>query len=182
MSENSLWGIISKCKENDNDSFGLLCEKFKPLLRKYSRLLEYEDAYEDLLYCFIICIYKIPIYEENLKNNDIAILSYIKIAMKNQYIYLSKKSLENKERYLNYDNVMAQRPDNTSSINLNSKIFLLDLKNILNTKEINLVYLKFYLQYSDKEIADLYNVSRQAINKRLKTIKSKIKNEYKELI
>lgn len=181
MSENSLWEIISKCKENDNDSFSLLCEKFNPLLRKYSRLLEYEDAYEDLLYCFIICIYKIPIYEENIKNNDIAILAYIKTAIKNQYIYLSKKNLENKKRYLNYDNVMAQQPDNTSSINLNSKIFLWDLKNTLNTKEINLVYLKYYLQYSDKEIADLYNVSRQAINKRLKTIINKIKKQYKEL-
>ena len=51
MSENSLWEIISKCKENDNDSFSLLCEKFNPFFRKYSRLLEYEDAYEDLLYC-----------------------------------------------------------------------------------------------------------------------------------
>ena len=101
--------------------------------------------------------------------------------MKNQYIYLSKKRLENKERYLNYDNVMAQHPDNTSSISLNSKIFLWDLKNILNPREINLVYLKYYLQYSDKEIADLYNVSRQAINKRIKTIINKIKKQYKEL-
>ena len=101
--------------------------------------------------------------------------------MKNQYIYLSKKSLENKERYLDYDNVMAQHPDNTSSISLNSKIFLWDLKNTLNTREINIVYLKYYLQYSDKEIADLYNISRQAINKRLKTIINKIKKQYKEL-
>lgn len=180
MKDNSLYNLILKCKSNDNDSFALLCEKFKPLLKKYSRLLEYDDAYEDLLFRFLICIYKIPLSEKNLENNDIAILSYIKVTMKNQYIYLNKRYAEITAKYMNYDDIMYQYPDNSNTAKLNSRMLLWDLKKVLNNNDLGLLYLKFYLQYTDKEIAASYGISRQAVNKRLHKIIKTVKKLFLE--
>lgn len=166
-------------QKNDNCAFDLLCKKFNPLLKKYSRLLLYDEAYEDLLYCFILCIYKIPINEESFINNNATILSYIKVTIKNQYIFLSKKHTKSMRYTCSYDSLLIEFSDNNDSHNqIQDKLYLFELKRYLNNNEINLVNLKFILQYSDSEIAEVYHISRQAVNKRLCKLKIKIKDLY----
>lgn len=44
---------IRNAQENDEEDMLLLIEKFRPLMVKYARKLNYEDAYDDVMLYFI---------------------------------------------------------------------------------------------------------------------------------
>ena len=67
-----------------------LIETFDKLLRKYARLLRFEDAYEELRLFFIELILQLK-NKEICDDNDGYIVSYISKAVRNQYIALSKR-------------------------------------------------------------------------------------------
>ena len=73
-------------KEPNKDNILLLIEKFKPLLNKYARLLNYEDAYQDLVVFFIAMIKEFPSIE-----NEGKIVNYIGKCVRNEYIRLGIK-------------------------------------------------------------------------------------------
>ncbi|NDO47113.1 hypothetical protein [Clostridium sp. MD294] len=72
-----MYNCIVKAKNNDKESMLALCQKFELLLKKYSWLLSYEDAYNDLMETFLHIIIKIPI-EKKQFYEDKYTLSYIK--------------------------------------------------------------------------------------------------------
>lgn len=178
MADSDLYNLILRCKNNDNQSFEDIIVKFNPLLRKYSWLLHYDDAYEDLLYCFILCMYKMPIKELTFRNNDGKILSYIKTTIKNEYIHLSKKNEQAAKYQCDYEEAVEQIPAYSSNIEIQEQMFLADMRRYLNENEMELLYMKFCLVYSDKEIAEKYHISRQMVNKKLNKMKAKLKKLY----
>lgn len=176
---NNLYKLIYESQKRNKKSLEILCQKFDPLIKKYSYYLNYEDAYQDLLEVFILVIQKIPIQQENFKK-DKYILSYIKTSIKNAYISLNEK----KQKYLNHifltkNNLIEEYSyltNNTSEEK--SNIFLTDMKNNLTKKEYNLLILKFLEGYSDAEIGNILGITRQAINKQSNILKKKIKELY----
>ncbi len=44
---------IRNAQKNDEENMLLLIEKFRPLMVKYARKLNYEDAYDDIMLYFI---------------------------------------------------------------------------------------------------------------------------------
>ena len=66
-----------------------MLQRFERLLRKYARLLNYEDAYSDLVVFFLELL-----LSDNIKGligkPDAIIVNYITKAIKNEYIRLSK--------------------------------------------------------------------------------------------
>ncbi|MCT4687724.1 MAG: sigma-70 family RNA polymerase sigma factor, partial [Vallitalea sp.] len=72
--------------KTDKDSMYVLIKQFEPLIDKYSRLLNYEEARTDLIIAFIELIHKIPCLETP-KN-----ISYINKSIKNTYIRFSKSN------------------------------------------------------------------------------------------
>ena len=176
----SLYELILMCQKNDNDSFEIICKKFEPLIFKYGKLLNYTDAYYDIKYCFILCIYKMPIFQKNFENNDAVILSYIKTAIKNEYISLNKKYEEKLSKQYSYDELATEITDYSYKREFQNLLTIIDLKNILDENDFKLIYLKFYLNYKDKEIAKYFGVSRQAVNKRLHKIMDKLYSIYKK--
>lgn len=173
-----LYELIFKCKEGDKKSIEVLCDKFSPLIKHYSFYLNDEEAYNYLIITLITCVNNMPIKLERF-TSDKYILSYIKSSIFNSYKYFKmSKSKYNKSLYL-VDNILEienNLPD--ENYFYNSTIFFIDLKRILSDKEYSLFQLKYQQGLKDKEIAEMYKVSRQAINKRLNKIKLKLKKSY----
>ena len=51
-----LGALIQNAQENSEEDMLALIERFKPLMVKYARKLNYEDAYNDIVLCFITLI------------------------------------------------------------------------------------------------------------------------------
>lgn len=183
MSE--LYSLIKKSQIKDLDSVEIICSRFAPLIKKYAHMLRYEDAYNDLQLCLIECIYKVPLNNGKFNLSDAYILSYIKKSVYFGYIALSQKSEKYKYKNVFYDNY-EYKVDKISYKEdmclMEDALFLTDIKRILNVKEYELFRLKFIEQYTDSEIAKIFGISRQAVNKRINKMKKKLWEYYKNKV
>lgn len=180
MSE--LFTLIKNRQMNDAKSVEELCEKFFPLIKKYARKLNYEDSYNNLQLCFIECILKIPLNSGKFILSDVYILSYIKKAIYFGYIALSKR-IENYSYknilYESYEFFIEKVSYKENLSFFEDELFKTDIGKILNEKEFKICVLKFIERFTDAEIAEQYNVSRQAINKTINKIKKKLYSYYR---
>lgn len=156
--------IISRAQNNDKQAIMLMINKFKPLIGKYSYLLKYDDANSDLIISFIEIIKKIPIYTNENFKIDKFVVGYIVSAMKNRYIYLSKKHYKVylNEINLNVDNINIWNGEN---LNIEDKIFAWQLLDKLSKRQREVLILKFIKDYSDKDICKILKISRQSVNR-----------------
>jgi len=170
--------LISKAKENDEKAMLDILEMFEPLIRKYHRLLSYdEDLKQEIIYK-IIKLIKTEIIFENLRIiNDYVLLKYIKDSVYHHYIYLSKnkKSMTNHEYIEEITNPEARQ-------SLNDDFIIVDLlKSILTKKEFVCVYFTEIMGYTSEETAKMLHITKQACNQnKLRAIK-KIKNYYNDI-
>lgn len=173
-----LYELIFKCKEGDKKSIEILCDKFSTLIKHYNFYLNDEEAYNYLVVTLITCVNNMPIELERF-TDDKYILSYIESSIFNSYKrFKMSKSKYNKSLYLidNITEIESKLPDENCFYD--NAIFFIDLKRILSDKEYSLFQLKYQQGLKDKEIAEIYKVSRQAINKSLSKIKFKLKKSY----
>lgn len=85
-----LESLIIKAQGSDNEAMLELINKFSPLLKKYARRLNYEDAQNDLTLYFIQLIHGMNLEKMLCKENG-SIINYISICIKN---YHNKKIAE----------------------------------------------------------------------------------------
>lgn len=165
-----LYCTIEQCIMNrDEHALLKIYQKFEPLLKKYSWFLNYEDAKADLAVQFYRCIYKIPIETAEFFD-DKYILSYIEKSIKNIFITLNSR----KERMQNMFCSLEDISCHTASYQINTSD--MEIKEFLATlpaREKDIFFKKYYLDLSDKEIANHYGLSRQAINKSRNKVKQK---------
>ena len=137
-----LYSLIQETHKN-SDHILLLIERFDPLLKKYSRLLNDEDAYSDLIVFFIALIRRFP---ESIKN-DGKIVNYIKISIRNEYIRLSIKrrrlqkskiTLKDEPEYNEFDiDVLIDLYNALDRLTERQKYIVIE--NILNNKTTSLL-------------------------------------------
>lgn len=186
MEIKSLYDCIVKAKNNDKESMLALCQKFEPLLKKYSRALsyDYEDAHSDLQETFLYTIKKIPIELEQF-HQDKYILSYIKSSIHHKFIHLNKKD----EEYENHVCFLSEKTplkailvDDSDNYSIKDIMLLTDIEHLLSEREWLLFVLKILRGYSDSDIAVMLHISRQAVNKQINKIKPKLKKyiDFKE--
>ena len=167
--------IISAQKKN-NDAMMSLINNFQPLLKKYSRKLNIEDSYPDLLLYFVELIQSMDI--SKLKSStDAVIVTYISRSVYNHYchilkniIYLKQEivmsALTCEQTYLLQNKISSKDPQD---------IFVeLNLQEHLTPKENMIIYLIFIKGYSSEDIAKKNNQSRQSINQTKKRALKKI--------
>lgn len=156
--------VISQAQNDDKQAIMFVINKFKPLIGKYSYLLKYDDASSDLIISLIEIIKKMPIHtNENLKI-DKFLVGYIASAIKNRYIYLSKKyyKVYLNEITLNLNNINI---GNSEKFDLDDKIFVWQLLDKLSKLQREVLILKFIKDYSDKDICKTLKISRQSVNR-----------------
>lgn len=152
----------------------LLCKKFKPLLRKYSNKLAYFGAYNELLIEFMNCIFKMPIHNPSFINHDEVIIAYIEKSIKNTYILLNRKNCKIRNSEQPFTALEYALPERNTDFQMT--LLIIDISNALTAYEFKLFKLKYFYNYTDKELAKKENISRQAITKRMKKIRNKLKN------
>lgn len=158
--------LIHQYKNNkDDNSLLTLLDIFRPLIKKYSRKLNYDGAESDLIIYFIELLNKMPLNSSMNKNKYI--LSYINISIKNHYIKLSKyyHQIFDKETELNLEITSDILTNNNPYSNLENKLLLNLALSILPYNQKKIIIDKFFNEKSDVQISGELNISRQAVNK-----------------
>lgn len=179
MSE--LFMRIIKCQSGDEESTKKLCEKFLPIIKKYSNKLYYEeDSLNYMILAFLECIHKIPLYCEKFNENDGVILSYIEKSMYNSYLRYIKKYIDNEKFYQGEDKeyILYNNCITTDKYIINMNILIGDMKKNLSDKEYKLFNDKFLNDLKEVEIAEEYGITKQAVNKQVKKLIKKIRKFY----
>lgn len=167
--DSNLYSIVTNAKlGNSNDLYNLIL-KFNPLLTKYSKLLNYEDAKCDITLCFIEIINKMPINKKF--TDDKFILSYINKGIKNSYINISRN--KNKIDTREY---ICEIQDFNNKIDFHSDLEFYDLIKYLTDREKQIIIFKYFNCLSDIQISKKLNISRQYVNKLNRQALYKIKN------
>lgn len=156
-----LHDIIIDFKQGNTDSATKIIDMFDPLLNKLERQSNCCDIKSELTLFMIELLQKFPIERENLYY-DKNIVSYISKSVKNRYIFLNKKACtqSNMESDLDLSLVKNNKTENNLDM-----IFFNDIINHLTPREQKIIKYKYALNYSDIEIASLFNISRQSVNK-----------------
>ncbi len=152
---------------------------FDNLLKKYARLLKYEDAYEDLQLFLLELLYAMKEKEIGSKN-DGYIVKYIVVSVKNKYIAMSKSLKELKttsfadisdEQMIYIEQLVAKEDKNDISIYYPSN-------GKLSAREELILKLFFTREYSIEEISNYLGISRQAVNQAKNRALNKIRSAY----
>ena len=142
--------LLEKAQQGDNTAMMELIDKFQPLLKKYARKLNYDDAYEDCLLFFIELVKTMDLKKLN-DRKDQAAVAYIKVSVthfygkkickvleRNREIAFSDLSKEQKY----YVEAKASRPDETD-------VFVeLGIDNRLNPNEKMVIYFVYVKGYT----------------------------------
>lgn len=175
MNKNLYTTIVNYKQTKDKNTLLLLLNDFKPLLKKYSFKLNYEDSMNDLICSFISIINKIHI-DSSKFNGDKYVLSYINTAVINSYIYLSKKNTKISTNEYLIDTTDSSYEVNLTPSNLDTSTLIFeDIICNLTEYEKNILRSLFLYDMTVNEIALLYNKSRQAINQGKKRSLDKLK-------
>lgn len=173
-----LYELIEKVQAGDNEAMLIIIEKFEPLNKKYARKLNYEDAYNDLILNIIKLVKNMKLNKFNCTGEG-AMVSYIVTCVYNQYIFLLKKIIINKQEISLSEMSEEQKyiyDVKTSVMDVGNPFVELQIKEILTEDEYKLIYQIYVLEYSVCEIARNKNTSRQAINQKKIRILRKIRN------
>jgi RNA polymerase sigma factor (sigma-70 family) len=153
--------------------------RFIPLIKKYSNLINDEDAFQNLTISFLECIHKIPLENKIFALHNKYILSYIKTTIRNAYIYLNKRAEK-------YDNLNILLDDfsllNTkhSDDEIEENLFFDDIKKLISETNYTIIKLKYIDGFSEEQIGNKLGISRQAVNKRLNKSKKILYAAFKE--
>ena len=167
---NDLVKKILLAKNNDNDAMLDIICRFEPLIRKYARLLNYDNdnCHSDLIEKLITLV-KVGLDTKNLRSdNDGAVVNYIHSALKNQYILLAKanQKIENNETVYDTETLEDKLERDTQCIYTDTEpeITLDICKNILTEREF--IYIKLIVidGYTAESVAKKSGVTKQAVN------------------
>lgn len=157
---NTLYEAVLLSQKGDNDATMQVINKFRPLIKKYSYKLNYDDAEADLTAFLIKIIKKLPVNKNLDMRNDGCIVNYIHKSLTFQYFYLYKKvhQINSMEICLEMD---ISIEDDFSQIE--NSIMLEKLLEVLPEKQKTVIKGIYIENRKQSEIASELKVSRQAI-------------------
>lgn len=151
-----------------------LIKKFDPLLRKYGRMLQIEDGYEEMQLEFIELIHKINA-KPRLDLSEGAMVNYIVSSIKNSFYKLLRESKKQLQPVISFDELTDK--SKCQLISKNEMPLVIILSRTLNRKEILILRLCFEYGYSSAEIARHLHVTRQNINQIKKRALRKLRSD-----
>ncbi len=157
---------IRNAQENDEEDMLLLIEKFRPLMVKYARKLNYEDAYDDVMLYFIKLVKSIKL-DKLTDQTDKIIISYINKSITNFYhkkipqIVSRQKEVIMSELTEEQQYYIEVKTAQTDEINILDEY---GLGHLLTEAERKLIYQVYVEGHSVAELAKYQNRTRQAVN------------------
>ncbi|AGK96646.1 sigma-70 family RNA polymerase sigma factor [Clostridium pasteurianum] len=162
----NLFNLVKEAQLDNKDSMLAIIEKFNPLIKKYSRKLNYDGANSDLIIALIETIRAIPIFTNDALKKEQYIIGYINTSIRHKYIRLSKKHIEitNKETELDI-NILLKNTTEESQDLIDNCIFLNALLDKLSQYQHDIINKLFICNISEVDLARQLNISRQSVNR-----------------
>lgn len=169
--------LIINAQAGNQDAMLQLIARFQPLLRKYARILNYEDSYNDLVVLFIESIHNTKI--EKVKNkNEGAIVNYIAKSIFHSYCKLVGQAVAQRVTPCSLED-MSNRQLYASAAYHSPMHQALDFPHgLLSPREEHILKLIYEKDLSVAEIAQKYHISRQAVNQTKLRGESKLRAYY----
>jgi len=164
--------------QNDKNNFVKLMDRMYPLVKKYTRLL-YKDEQEDIEAEMILALWE-AILKIEYCEDDGKCMTYICNALKNRFYELYRKSKKQHNNLVESDAMDLETiVDNRREFE--EKNFLIDMENYLKDfdNKKRMIYTDIILENkSDAEIGEVYQVSRQYVNRQRKELYKMMRNTY----
>ncbi len=151
--------LIRLFKDGNTAVFSPLFLNFEKLIKMYASRLDSEDTFQELILFLIELFKKIDLSPFEGKNDN-GLNRYIAVALKHEYIRLSKiydKAKKESSQYYEDTNCLY--------VEFNENTLLSEALSILTPKQRKTVIYKYIYNLSDREIGAALNISRQAVNK-----------------
>ena len=158
MSNSLLKPLIISFRRGDMSSFAIIYEQFKKLIFYYGKKLEDEDTVQELNIFLLELLYDIDISMFPCNNQD-GIQRYIAVALKNEFLKICKQN--SKYHKLCCKDYIREFSECCSYDDL----FIKEALANLSEKQRLIIIYKYIYDYSDIEISDELNISRQAVNR-----------------
>ena len=162
----NLKDLIIRATSDDKEAMLSIITKFDPLLKKHSRHLNYDDAYNDMVLDFIEFIRSYPINKMR-ETSDGAFVNYIQKAVYHAYL---KRACEKAKQPIiknmaELDEVERFHIDvNTSVSDIYFEKEVITSFTNLTKVESEVLQLLYEGRYSVTEVATILGKSRQSIN------------------
>lgn len=159
-----------------------ILDRCSPLIKKYTRLLNYDEDNRSELILKLITLVKKEIDIDKLQNpSDGAIIKYISIALSHHYIALSTTNCQIRDNETTYEqdtttDLLENIPQNSNEIE--DSIILEALKSVLTEKEQKCIQLIILKGWTAEAVATELGVSKQAINQCKNRALKKLKSFY----
>ena len=160
-----LYQLLDNVKNNDQNAMLELIYKFKPLLQKYARKLNYDDAYYDLQFRFIELIHNIDMLSLR-SHTDGAIVTYISKSVYTQYLRLLTQRYQNDaitqfSQMEDWQIILVDQQMSVEAVDLSLGVLI---RTVLTDREHSIIQLLFMHGYTEADIARAENISRQAVS------------------
>ena len=158
---------IVRAQQGCSEDMEALIEKFKPILKKYSRKLFWEDALNDMTLAFLELIYALPL-DKLRSTEDGALVNYIATCVRTTYNAFLKQHFSCPQTVASLDDATeAQKLETIAYEDKREEQQFLDLLDLcpnLTEKERQVLILVYYWGYRSVEIAERFSTSKQNIN------------------
>ena len=144
-------------KFHDKDAIEQIIKEFLPIIKRVAYKLNYDGAETDIIICLIEAIYSLE-YSKIEEFCAGQIVNYIAQIVRNNGVDLYRK------RKVYIDEIYIDNYIEISDAIYESTGFVEYLE-FLNDKQQKVIIMKYFLGYSDIEIAKKLLISRQAVNK-----------------
>ena len=160
MNNSVLKMYINSFKNQNSEIFSLILRAFRRLINHYALLLKSEDDRQELNLFFIELLFSIDT-EKFASDNSNGLSRYIAVCIRNKFIELSKK-----KQKPDFDNIrFCEDYCMANDDNFELKFEISQLLNFLTDKQKQVIFYRYYCNYSDNEISEIMGISRQAVNK-----------------
>lgn len=167
---------IRKFRNSDDAEFESIYSEFGRLIELYVRRLGGEDYYQELMLFLIELLHKIDIDKFAVDDSD-GVKRYITVCITNKYIALSKEKHQTKTQ-----NISLEEAEKFLPFFADEYFEIGDDLQQLSEKQKKVIIYKYILNYSDAEIAQFLNISRQAVNQIKNRAFTVLKKIYSEAI
>lgn len=163
--------------KKDKEKFGLLIEKFDPLIKKYVRLL-YKDDKEDVYAELVAALWE-SVCNMEYYYDDGQITNYFIRALRNKFLELYRISKKKHDNTSDIDEFDLNKI--VGYVNAYDDLLILNdlnkMRHKLSNRKRKIFDLIFYEGYSDKEVATELGISRQYVHRVRCCINEIIKQE-----
>lgn len=161
-----LYDQIALAQNGDEAVMLALIEQFNPLIAKYSRLLNTEDAFEEMRLVFIEAVMGLRL-DRLRSHSDGVIVAYISKTVRTKYIAKNKRHEQEEDivYWEDLDEFFKRKHEPSNPLFSAEEDFVRAIPpGVLNEKELDIITMVYLYGYSAAEIARAKKITRQAVN------------------